>query len=689
MKAILRLTVIVCALITIHACSVKEVSMESLLMDMTDRESLTLFPDNEFFLEQFSSYDRASVAPDQEGWFANADYSRFIREENNSGRREFVLFDADGPGAVVRWWMTFAGEGSYEGVLRVYIDNSEVPVIEDNVLKVISGQLLAGEPLSSSVSPLSDYYRRGHNLYLPIPYSKHCKISYECDALREEDGRITPSIYYNINYRNYTGRVKMESFSMDVIDKNRQLIKEVNSSLSGNNYKRGNQATASREISPGDTLRINIEKGKSAISKLKVKIEAGNIKQALRSSVLSISFDGINTVWVPAGDFFGTGFEVLESETWNSSVSASGDMFSYWMMPFKNSASIDIINYGDQPVNCEMEAEVSEYLWQENSMYFGAAWHEYNRIETAGAKGVGGSDRHFDINFADLEGKGIYAGDAVTVFNTVDAWWGEGDEKIFVDNESFPSCIGTGTEDYYGYAWCRPEVFSHPFIAQPSGAGNFHPGLSVNMRYRMLDIIPFNTSLSSNIELWHWAPATMNYALTSYFYVLPGYKVNIVPDINTVKLKVPSDRSDIIKPELNEEGIIEGENLKIEARRGLSAETQAIASWDWSQKAQLWIRNGKAGSELTASFLSKEEGTFRISGRFTMASDYGIADYYINDQKALTFNAYSPAEKVAELEMGSFHIKKGTNTLRIVIKGTDPEAKPAYMAGIDMLQLTK
>jgi hypothetical protein len=289
MKAILRLTVIVCALITIHACSVKEVSMESLLMDMTDRESLTLFPDNEFFLEQFSSYDRASVAPDQEGWFANADYSRFIREENNSGRREFVLFDADGPGAVVRWWMTFAGEGSYEGVLRVYIDNSEVPVIEDNVLKVISGQLLAGEPLSSSVSPLSDYYRRGHNLYLPITYSKHCKISYECDALREEDGRITPSIYYNINYRNYTGRVKMESFSMDVIDKNRQLIMEVNSSLSGNNYKRGNQATAYREISPGDTLRIKIEKGKSAISKLKVKIEAGNIKQALRSSVLSLS----------------------------------------------------------------------------------------------------------------------------------------------------------------------------------------------------------------------------------------------------------------------------------------------------------------------------------------------------------------------------------------------------------------
>ena len=40
--------------------------------------------------------------------------------------------------------------------------------------------------------------------------------------------------------------------------------------------------------------------------------------------------------------------------------------------------------------------------------------------------------------------------------NPVEAWWGEGDEKVFVDGEKFPSHFGTGTEDYYGYAWCWP-----------------------------------------------------------------------------------------------------------------------------------------------------------------------------------------------------------------------------------------
>ena len=131
---------------------------------------------------------------------------------------------------------------------------------------------------------------------------------------------------------------------------------------------------------------------------------------------------------------------------------------------------------------------------------------------------------HFDVNYVDLAGQGVYVGDALTVFNTVDAWWGEGDEKIFVDGEEFPSSIGTGTEDYYGYAWCRPEKFSHPFIAQPTGAGNFHPGMTVNMRYRSLDAIPFATEISSNIEMWHWVKTKMNFAMTAFWYVKPGFQ---------------------------------------------------------------------------------------------------------------------------------------------------------------------
>jgi hypothetical protein len=190
-------------------------------------------------------------------------------------------------------------------------------------------------------------------------------------------------------------------------------------------------------------------------------------------------------------------------------------------MPFRDSCEISVVNGTSGSLSITATAALSAYRWDESSMYFGASWREYKEIETAGSENTGGTGLHTDLNIADLKGRGVYAGDAVLVFNSADAWWGEGDEKIYVDEETFPSSIGTGTEDYYGYAWCRPEPFSHPLIAQPAGNGNFHPGMSVNMRYRILDAIPFNESLRVDIELWHWVKTTIDYTVTSFYYLSP------------------------------------------------------------------------------------------------------------------------------------------------------------------------
>ena len=198
MKKIMIRSVIVIAFAMLFSCTNEKITLESLLQEMTDREALTHFPSPAYTIKQFSSYDQKSTGPDKEGWFANNDYTHFIREETNNERREFVLFDSNGPGAVVRYWMTFAGAGASEGTLRIYIDNESQPVIEDSVLKVLSGGLLAEEPLSTSVSPKTDYQRRGHNLYLPLPYAKHCKITYECDSIIIENNHRKPSVYYNL-----------------------------------------------------------------------------------------------------------------------------------------------------------------------------------------------------------------------------------------------------------------------------------------------------------------------------------------------------------------------------------------------------------------------------------------------------------------------------------------------------------
>ncbi|MBN1388094.1 MAG: DUF2961 domain-containing protein [Bacteroidales bacterium] len=676
---------------SLSSCSKnKVITLDSLLSEMTDRYSITEYPDPPYQLEQFSSYDRRSAEPGKEGWFANADYTQFIREEENNGRREFVLFDHEGPGVIVRWWMTFAGAGSHEGTVRIYFDNNEEPAVEDNILKVLSGQLLAGEPLSSSVSPESDYYRRGHNLYLPIPYSEHCKITYECDSILISENRRKPSVYYNICYRDYDKDVKVETLSMDLLRDSESKIEKVNQQLISSPDMDTEPALLSGDILPDSSINYSTGKGRQAIVMVKMKIEAEDIKQALRSTVIGIEFDGTRTVWVPAGDFFGTGFELYPSDTWYTTVNDEGMMQSVWIMPFRESADFRVHNFGEQTVNVNTEIFLEPYRWHRNSMYFGTSWHEYHNIKTAGAENSGGTGEHFDINYIDITGKGVYAGDAVTVYNTADAWWGEGDEKIFVDNEPFPSCIGTGTEDYYGYAWCRPEKFSHPFIAQPTGAGNFNPGMTVNMRFRILDAIPFMEKISSNIELWHWAPTVINYALTGYYYIFPGTEINIIPDEEAVARPVPTKRSDIIKPVVDDNGIIEGEFLEVMAVEHGSAETQYITAWDWSNKGQLWWRNGETGDKLFARFTIPETGMYDVTARLSRARDYGIISFKLNANPAGGFfNGYTDGEEVVDISLGRHMLLEGENILEVMIHGSDPRAAPGNMAGIDCLELTK
>jgi len=687
LKSIPRL---LCLAFLISSCTGRQtISLSSLLNEMINRQELAKYPGTPYQLKQFSSYDRRSVAPGEEGWFANADYTQFIREEVNEGRREFVLFDHEGPGAIVRWWMTFAGEGSHEGTVRIYLDNNENPFVEANILEVLSGQFLAGEPLSSSVAPESDYYRRGHNLYLPIPYAEGCKITYECDAIVISENRRSPSVYYNINYRDYED-ARVETLTMEALRESESLLEEVNRTLLEPVDIQTEPAVLSGEILSGSSINYSTGKGRQAIGRINMTIDAEDMNQALRSTVVEISFDGNTRVWVPAGDFFGTGHELHAHDTWYTSVDDGGMMQCNWIMPFRETADVRVHNFGEVPVNIEMQLFFEPYRWTRNSMYFGSSWHEYHNIKTAGSENVGGTGNHIDINYVDIEGKGVYAGDAVTVFNTADAWWGEGDEKIFVDNEDFPSSIGTGTEDYYGYAWCRPEKFSHPFVAQPTGAGNFHPGMTVNMRYRSLDALPFKEKISSNIELWHWAPTVINYALTSYYYVFPDAEINIGQDEEAVSRPVPRKRSDIIKPLMNDEGIVEGEFLEVMALEGGTAETQYITSWDWSNKGQLWWRNGEAGDRLLARFIIPETGMYRVTARLSRARDYGIMAFEINANRAgADFNGYTDGEEVIEWYLGNHIMLEGENILTVINKGSDRRMEAGNMAGIDCLIFEK
>jgi hypothetical protein len=190
-----------------------------------------------------------------------------------------------------------------------------------------------------------------------------------------------------------------------------------------------------------------------------LKLTASDLPQGLRSTHFEMDVDGERgAVHVPAGDFFCTGCTVTNGCTWMTEVTTQGVMEAYWVMPYARSATVRMsITASSRSRSSRARFGGALMSGNERSLHFHAAWREYPFEDSVSWKGE-------DLNFVTLVGSGRLVGDSLAIFNDAPSvphpynnWWGEGDEKIYVDGEPFPSHIGTGTEDYYGYAWCRPE----------------------------------------------------------------------------------------------------------------------------------------------------------------------------------------------------------------------------------------
>jgi len=695
-KTFIALMTVLVGLGTIHIFSkpaVGAVTLESLLEEMVDRDTIARLPEPAYTCKQFSSYDRNSTEPGSPTWWANWDRSYFVRVEENAGRKEHVMMDADGPGAVVRNWATWHGPGGGQfsnGTLRIYFDGNPKPAIEGPTEDLISKGLLVAEPLSEGVSPKTAYKHRGHNLYLPIPYAKSCKITYETDVLIDEGARKGEALYYQINYRTYERQTKVESFTMQglkeakpTLDRVQKMLKENDRSAAAGPGKNALKVT----LGPNGTRSLTI-KGPKAIRSLEFKLEADDVPQALRSTILKMTFDGTLTVWCPIGDFFGTGYHIRPHSTWYTDV-ADDALACYWVMPFNKEAKIEIMNIGSQDVKLAKGlVGTGPWKWDERSCYFHAAWKQWPEVRTQ-SNDKARDHGALDLNWITVKGQGTYVGDVLTLFNTANTWWGEGDEKIYVDGENFPSHIGTGTEDYYGYAWCKPEFFESAFHAQPSGDGNLKPGFTVNSRFRALDAIPFTKSIQFDMELWHWAATTMSYAPTTFWYARAGATWDVKPDAMEAKRPVPKTVEDIIKPRVVE-GAIEGEKLSVAERTGGVTEIQNIATYNWSRNAQLWWRDGKVNDTLTVEFDMDKAGEYDVTLGITKAIDYGVFRIEINGEtKAESADFFNQSVVARDIKLGPCKLLKGKNKLKATIIGANPSAVKKHMFGLDYILPTK
>lgn len=636
----------------INLCSIhaqEQVSMQSLLREMVDRKQLVEYPESiPYKAMQASSYNRASVSPDQPGWFADSDGVFCIRtEKNREGETEWVLMEDKGPGAITKIWAVcfYYGLNDTTGTnLKIYLDGEEEPTINCNFFEFVKGESFVKPPFAMET-------RRAGNSYLPIPYAKSCKVT------------MDKKVFYNIiSYRSYPQGTSVRTFSMDEYNQSQVLIDSVGHVLERGVYgdlastKNTEAYSFHKTLRPQEKETLLIRKKQKAIEQLVFQLDAEDFDQALRSTVLKISFDGEQTVWTPLGDFFNIGVGLKTYQMWERAVQEDGTMICRWIMPYQHIAELEIENMGKQDIQMSVTAKVMPYTWNDRSMYFHSSWRMDD--PTPGFP-------LFDYNLVNVKGKGIYVGDQFTVLNPEEGWWGEGDEKVYVDDDTFPSLFGTGTEDYYGWAGGvvpNPEdEFYTPFLSNVRVAAPNSMGYNTCTRTRVLDAIPFNRQLDFNIESsgsnrTSWFH--LQYAVNTYWYAKLGASCNRKPlpemasrkimtlqELQVYNEKCKADR--YIYP-----GAIEAENLETYQSGDAVRPVEKMDVWgelsNSEAKCYQFIQEGKpVNVHLTELFNDVPLKVCLITG-----DACGEFDILVNGTLVRTINLLSEHSAVTTIDLG-------------------------------------
>ncbi|MEA1875936.1 MAG: DUF2961 domain-containing protein [Bacteroidota bacterium] len=665
------------------------VTTATLLEEMIDLDLLAEMPDAGFQTIQYSSYDHRSKYPDYPGWHSNSDgfggepvpgFEKVLRKPGADKKGEYLICDVKGPGAIVRLWTA-----RIEGEISLWIDGEKNPVYKGPAQKFFQHtyEAIAGEDIRDK---WKETFAQNTAGYYPIPFSKSLRIVWEGDISRLH--------FYHVQLRLYDKDTKLISFSASDISDYKSTIDHIASVLSKPSelldQSLPDAPYYSVHLKPGEKVELTRFEQMGAISRLAAYVTAQDMEAALKQTLLEIKFDEASwgQIQSPIGDFFGAAPGINPYESLPFSVNHDGIMICRYLMPFKNSAVVLLENKGDQEVTVTMKALVKDYIWKEGkSLYFRARWRADHELKANPAA-------VFDVPYLLFRGKGRMVGAAAFLMNPTNVpssagnWWGEGDEKIFIDDNLKAAFIGTGSEDYFNYAWSSSAIFTHPYCGQPRNDGPANRGFVTNYRWHIIDNIVFEKGFDFYMELYsHRYVDHFSYARMIYLYSQrEGHDDHLPISNEDVRiLKMPENWW----PE-PEGWAANALFYQVEDLVGNHASIDFENSYIWSADQLAVWKPKKSGDELVLRIPVTEKGSYMIA--LTVAKRPGSGQIQVKlDGEILKLNGIEehdlskPFRTVSRnLKSGSVELSEGIHILRI--KSVGEKSLPV---GLDFVWVKK
>lgn len=495
----------------------KEVSVLSELKRFSDIQKLPEYVEG-MPVSQFSSYD--TTGKNDDGF--SGKYS-FIRRNPDSS---LIIFEAKGKGVINRIWTPTPTDD----MLDFYFDGHSKADFSIKFSDLFSGKVFP------FVQPLCANQIGGYFSYVPIPYSKGCKIIFRGKKMQ----------FYQIQWRALPKNARVKTFNPKLSAQEQQLLASLKKTWLKEAHTTADFTPQKTEaipfdatLKPGETVTLADMNKPGRMAGL--RFGPAKIFEGLNKQVdLRITWDDEQqpAIYVPVADFFGYAFGSISMQSLLIGTEAN-ENYVYFPMPFDKKAKVELV-YRSSPQNPQAEPIrikgqvdfIAQKREPKTEGKFYAFWNKQVRA-------VSGKPHIF------LEGKGRghYVG---TVLQAQGLRAGmteffEGDDSTVVDGKMLMH--GTGSEDYFNGGWyALMDRWDRKMSLPLHGSLDYSLPFSRTGGYRLFvsDKMPFSQSIHHSIE--HGPDGNRypaDYTSVAFYYAGAPLSTGKKPDNDLTKVYQP------------------------------------------------------------------------------------------------------------------------------------------------------
>ena len=430
-------------------------------------------------------------------------------------------------------------------------------------------------------------------------------------------------------------------------------------------------------IQPGETRTIADISGAGEIAHVWMTVSSKDDRH-LKNLVLRMYWDGESdpSVESPIGDFFGLGNNrYYQYASLPIQIGTDKGLNCFWRMPFAKGAKITVTN--DGPLPCIAFYYYIDYRQYDTPSADALKFHAQYRQEFPCAPLQ-------NYVFLEATGRGHYVGCNLSLHLRAGAWWGEGDDMIYIDGAEQPQLHGTGSEDYFCGAWAfgesAPITFGNPYFGCPLADGGHKRNALWNVyRYHLEDPIPFTKSIRVTIEHGHANDRKDDFASVAYWY-------QTEPHVAFPALPKPEQRFFTEAATYTEDWAREAEDLApLFQSKDVVSQSMQDAGNLWSGGAQLEFKAAAPGTcKAVLPVSPSDAGDYLIEIWHTAGADYGQCELWLNGAKVCAWDGYSEG-KVIRKKVESpcpITLEKSGNVVELRVTGKN-DASHGFKAGWD------